>query len=531
MAKSSFEGQTLGKYRILEPLGHGGMAWVYRAYHPQLDRYVAVKLLRSDLVEDEEFLARFQREARAVANLRHPHIVQVFDFDVHDDAYYMVMEYLQGDTLTARLNGYRVQGSLMPLGEVVRVMLDVLDGLAYAHSEGMIHRDLKPSNILLTKKGQAVVGDFGIAHMVGGTRHTATGALMGTPEYMAPEQGLRGQCDARSDVYSLGVILYEMLTQHVPFAAETPLAILMKHVNDPLPLPREANPDIPIAFERVVLKAMAKQPDDRYAGAQAMAEALAAAAAEAGVEMPTRISFPLSFSTPQAPSESVAVISGPTKRVGLDPQVAEADTDVHLGRRLNNAIADATPPPAPATPDEPVLLQHDPTHDAAVISPKTEETAAPATPHALKILAMTLGVAVIGNLLAIMTSAILDNWAIFSRGWSFELFLAGGALFILMALTRKIWLSVPAGIATATGILLAYCSFTLNWHHWGFLWIVEAWVVAATIVISRQLSKQPAHAHTISRLLGWSIGLTSLLGAVAVQGAALVSGIMADLFG
>src|SRR5512140_719402 len=145
MSPSNLEGMTLGKYRILEPLGRGGMAQVYKAYHPQLDRYVAIKVLRSDLVEHEEFLARFRREAHAVSGLRHPNIVQVFDFDVQgDDTYYMVMELLEGDTLRARLNEYRARGERMPLPEVLRILADVLNGLAYAHSEGIIHRDIKP---------------------------------------------------------------------------------------------------------------------------------------------------------------------------------------------------------------------------------------------------------------------------------------------------------------------------------------------------------------------------------------------------
>jgi serine/threonine-protein kinase len=204
MIPTSLKGQTLGKYRVLEPLGRGGMARVYRAYHPQLDRYVAIKVLRSDLVDDEEFLARFRREAQAVAALRHPNIVQVYDFDVEDGVSYMVMELLEGDTLKARLNDYRVRDEGMPWGDSVRITLDVLDGLAYANSEGMTHRDIKPANILLTRRGQAVITDFGIAQIVGATQHTAAGALMGTLNYIAPEQGLEGQSDARSDIYSLG---------------------------------------------------------------------------------------------------------------------------------------------------------------------------------------------------------------------------------------------------------------------------------------------------------------------------------------
>ncbi|HEX7541843.1 MAG TPA: serine/threonine-protein kinase, partial [Anaerolineales bacterium] len=190
MAPINLEGQNLGKYRILEPLGRGGMAQVYKAYHPQLDRYVAIKVLRSDLVEEVEFLARFRREARAVAALRHPHIVQIYDFDAQDDLYYMVMELLEGDTLKAYLNALRVRSERLPLGETVRIFTDVLDGLSYAHGEGIIHRDLKPANIMLTRRGQAVLTDFGIAQIVGGTQYTISGALMGTLSYMAPEQGL-----------------------------------------------------------------------------------------------------------------------------------------------------------------------------------------------------------------------------------------------------------------------------------------------------------------------------------------------------
>ena len=161
---------------------------------------------------------------------------------MQDDHDYMVMELLEGDTLRTRLNDHRAREERMTLGESVRVLLDVLDGLAYAHDEGMIHRDVKPANILLTRDGQAVLTDFGIAQIVGGTRYTATGALMGTLVYMSPEQGLEGQCDERSDIYSLGIVLYEMLTGDPPFDAETPLAILMKHVNDPLPMPRKSDP-------------------------------------------------------------------------------------------------------------------------------------------------------------------------------------------------------------------------------------------------------------------------------------------------
>jgi len=338
---SSLEGQTLGKYQILEPLGRGGMARVYRAYHPKLDRYAAIKVLRSDLVDDEEFLARFRQEAKAIAALRHPNIIQVYDFDVEADYYFIVLELLEGDSLKVRLADYAARDERMPWGEMVRILLDSLDGLAYAHNEGMIHRDIKPANILLSRRGQAVLGDFGIAQIVGGTRHTATGAMMGTLNYMAPEQGLENKCDARSDIYSMGIVFYEMLTRRTPFEADTPLAILMKHLNDPLPLPRRLDPSIPEPFERVVLKALAKDPADRYQSAEEMARALVEAADEAWIELPDRISLPMSFTTSESPEEQVAVFSGTAReKLGFEEaDFADDDTDASLGARLEEEWA------------------------------------------------------------------------------------------------------------------------------------------------------------------------------------------------
>ena len=346
MPSTSLEGQTLGKYRVLEPLGRGGMAQVYRAYHPQLNRYVAVKVLRSDLVESEEFLARFRREAQAVAGLRHPHIVQVYDFDVQDELYYMVMELLEGDTLKAYLNDYRRRGERLPWAEIVRILLDVLDGLGYAHGEGITHRDIKPANIMLTRRGEAVVTDFGIAHIVGGTQYTVSGALIGTLNYMSPEQGLKGHGDHRSDIYSLGIVFYEMMLGHTPFDADTPLAILMKHLNDPLPLPHKLDPSIPEAFERVLLTALSKQPDERYQSAAEMAQALVAAAQESGIELPANIHLPVPERKAGPARENVAVYSGTARQQIADPEFAADDTDSGLGEKLAGAPDEAaTLPP------------------------------------------------------------------------------------------------------------------------------------------------------------------------------------------
>jgi serine/threonine protein kinase len=266
-------GQTLDRYLITGKLGMGGMAAVFKAYQPTLDRYVAIKVLHPIVASDEKFLARFRREARAAASLRHPHIVQIYDFGNDGDRYYMAMEYVEGLTLKQRLDEVRAGGQHMPLDEAVRIISQVADALYYAHEIGMVHRDVKPANILLDDRGRAVLSDFGIVHMMEGTRYTLS-SVLGTPHYMSPEQGMDQTVDARSDIYSLGAVLYEMLTGQVPFSADTLIAVIFKHVQEPLPPPRSINPDLPAEVEQVVVKAMAKSPADRFTSAREMAAAL-----------------------------------------------------------------------------------------------------------------------------------------------------------------------------------------------------------------------------------------------------------------
>ena len=273
----SLIGQNIGKYRVVARLGRGGMAEVYKAYQSSLDRYVAIKVLHGHLADEEDFVARFQREAKAVANLRHPNIVQIFDFDVQDDMYYMAMEYVNGPTLKAELEERSQKNQLFSLEESARIMIALCNAIDYAHSRGMVHRDLKPANFILTEEGQILALDFGIAKMVDATKFTATGAVVGTPAYMSPEQGQGERGDERSDIYSLGIVLYHLATGKVPYDADTPFAVIMKHITSELPLPTLINPDLPEAVERIILKALSKTPDDRFQSGAAFAEAIRAA--------------------------------------------------------------------------------------------------------------------------------------------------------------------------------------------------------------------------------------------------------------
>ncbi len=274
-------GRHLGKYELLEKVGQGGMAYVYKAHQPTIDRHVAVKVLHSHLADDAEFLTRFKREAQGLGRLRHPHIVSVIDFDVDDGWYYMVMDYIEGETLEAYLD----RRGRLPLAEALRLMAQLTAALAYAHDNGRIHRDIKPSNVMFADDAHrhAVITDFGLTRLLENATLTLSGTIAGTPAYMSPEAAQGQKTDARSDIYSLGVMLYEMVTGQRPFLGETPLSIIMKLVIEPLPPALSINPELPPAVDALLQKAMAKQPQDRY---QTAAEMLAAVHEVAGGQLP-----------------------------------------------------------------------------------------------------------------------------------------------------------------------------------------------------------------------------------------------------
>jgi len=267
---SFIAGENVGSYRIIEKLGQGGMATVFKAYHPSLDRYVAIKVLHPAFKEDPQFLERFTREARVVARLEHPNIVQVYDFAEHEGQPYLVMKYIEGETLKARL-----QRGPLSKDEAIKTIRAIGISISYAHKQGVLHRDVKPSNILISKDGQVYLTDFGLARMAEAGASTLTGdMLMGTPQYISPEQA-RGEKNLteRTDIYSFGIVLYEIVVGRVPFSADTPFSIIHDHIYTPLPLPRDVNPKIPIAVQEVLLKALAKSSEDRYESGEELVEA------------------------------------------------------------------------------------------------------------------------------------------------------------------------------------------------------------------------------------------------------------------
>ncbi|HEY3227858.1 MAG TPA: protein kinase, partial [Roseiflexaceae bacterium] len=263
-------GHNLGPYRILEQAGAGGMATVYKAYHAAMDRYVAIKVLPQHLARDPNFRARFQREARTIARLEHRYILPVHNVGEEDGIPYLVMRYTDSGDL-----GDLIAKRSLTIPRAGLIVGQVAEALAYAHRQGIIHRDVKPANVLISRDGDALLSDFGIAKIYEETLQlTGEGMMVGTPTYMAPEQ-LQGQpVDARTDIYALGVVLYQSLTGEPPFIAETPLAVALMHIHNPLRPPREGNPAIPESLERIILRALAKNPNDRFQTADEMAEAL-----------------------------------------------------------------------------------------------------------------------------------------------------------------------------------------------------------------------------------------------------------------
>src|SRR5579864_4017356 len=265
----SLIGRSLGQFRIVERIGAGGMATVFKAYQPNLDRYVAVKVLPAYHARDPVFVKRFVQEARSVARLAHPNIVQIHDFGDQDGITYIVMEYVDGGTLKDRLK------HPLPPAEAIDYLIQAAEGLDCAHRNGIVHRDVKPANMLLRKDGHLLLSDFGIAKILEGTTNlTRAGTGIGTPQYMSPEQGTGQPVDRRSDIYSLGIVLYHALTGRVPFTADNPLSITVKHMQDPLPVDKLAAEGVPHPIIHVILQMTAKLPQERFQSMTTLIDAL-----------------------------------------------------------------------------------------------------------------------------------------------------------------------------------------------------------------------------------------------------------------
>lgn len=264
-------GTRLGPYEIIEEIGKGGMATVFRAYQPSIGRYVAIKIIHRAIATDDRAVERFQREARLIARLEHPHLLPVYDYDGTHEPPYIVMRYLEGGTLKDVLDR-----SALPLVDSSYLLRQLASALDYAHRQGVIHRDIKPSNIMIDIDGNGFLMDFGIARLAtSGEGLTQTGFAVGTPGYMAPEQGMgMDNIDHRADIYALGVMVYQMITGQMPYSAETPLGVVMKHINDPVPSVRALNPQLPELLDAALMRAMAKKPEDRFDTATDFADEL-----------------------------------------------------------------------------------------------------------------------------------------------------------------------------------------------------------------------------------------------------------------
>ena len=334
-------GQTLGQYRIIEQIGTGGMATVFKAYQPSLDRYVAVKVLPPFYAEQPGFNERFVREAQVIARLHHPNILPIHDFGQEGQCSYIVMQYVEG------ANTLREEMKRSPLNFelTTHIIGQIAAALDHAHSRRIIHRDVKPANVLMDNNW-VLLSDFGLARMLEtSVQLTGTGVGIGTPAYMSPEQGQALQVDHRTDIYALGIILFEMLTGQVPHHADTPLAIIMKRLNEPLPLPHLLNPAIPEKVEQVVLKALAREPNDRFESAGAMADMLREAVASLPVQVrsapittDTVVTSPATAEIPAGES-TVAHISPPTKTATPPPVLKRRVSLPRPGLIIGSVIA------------------------------------------------------------------------------------------------------------------------------------------------------------------------------------------------
>ncbi len=360
MNSDPFLGQTLGKYRVLEKIGQGGMGVVYKGRQLSLNRSVAIKVLPKQMAIDQDFVQRFLQEAEVIARLAHDNIVYVFDIDQFEGTYYIVMEYVDGHSLR------QYRGRPLPADQVQAIGIPVARALDYAHQRAIVHRDVKSGNVMVTSEGKVKLMDFGIAKSTGGVK-TVTGSVLGTPEYMAPEQARGERVTAQSDVYALGVLLYELAVGDLPFAAEDPFALALKHISEePVP-PSHRQPPVPTWLDQVILRAMAKDLGERYPSAAALEEDLrqagggtettpafvdvdvGAGAIAAPVPPPGAVSLPPPAPPPGAtPVTEIPPATPATPAPGISPPPATPAPGLHAAGAAPSADTPATPVPSAA---------------------------------------------------------------------------------------------------------------------------------------------------------------------------------------
>ena len=352
-------GKELGKYRVTERIGRGGMAEVYLGVHTMLDRPVAIKVLHGYLTEDLSFIERFKREAKSVANLRHPNIVQVYDFDIYEDMLFMVMEYIEGTNLHERLVALEREGKRLPIKQVGSIINDIAGALDYAHTQGMLHRDVKPSNILLDAAGKAYLTDFGIARILNDHKLTATGTMLGTPAYMSPEQGRGDELTEESDIYSLGIVAFEMLTGQVPYDAGTPIGIVNKQITEPVPAISSLVDGMPETAQGVIDRALAKSPKSRYSSAVELVAALRVAlqALESSEQL-------LHEPSPEDEEKAAAPTVAPSAKVGAGEDTLSAST----GAMTEPDLEKSTVAMPEAEADHATVAMEEPDQDKATVA-------------------------------------------------------------------------------------------------------------------------------------------------------------------
>ena len=331
--------ENIGPYKVLRELGRGAMGTVYLARQESLSRDLAIKVLAAEFTRDQEFVARFRREGLISSKLRHPNIVQVFDYSAQDNLYYIAMEYVGPEDLQAYL---RANHGRLPQAEAVRLMGQVLSALECAHEAGVTHRDVKPANILMSPRQDAVLTDFSIANMQEAQRLTQTGAMMGTPDYMAPEQFDAKQVDKRSDLYSVGVVLYEMITGERAFPGDTVVQVMKAQLMHVPEAPHKIDPGVPEALSLAIMKALEKEPERRWGSAAAMRDAIFTALGTAPPPEAPRPSPPAPAAAPASLAERVAAPrpSAETVAVATTPAPKKSGGTLELARQSLGEVGD-----------------------------------------------------------------------------------------------------------------------------------------------------------------------------------------------